>query len=554
MDLRPLLPLVTCDELEAADTQKTLDIAAPRGAAAPVLASVANPQRLEVVVTASGRDAEELARALSAFAPADSIDIFPAWETLPHERLSPRADTVANRLRVLRRLAHPDEFAPLQFLLVPIRALLQPIAQGLGDLEPVRMSVGDFADLESVTKALVAAAYSRVDMVESRGEFAVRGDILDVFPPTERHPLRVEFFGDEVEEIRQFSVADQRSTDNVDKLYAPPCREILLTTDVRERALSAIPQLPGATDMLERIANGIAVEGMESLAPVLLDRLVPVVSQLPPASRITLVETERIAARAESLIETTHEFLAAAWSSAAAGGSVPIQVDEASFSTIEVTRERARRGGHAWWTLGGFATDSSLELGLREPQKFAGKVDDAVASLGNLVRSGFTIVLTVEGAGLGKRLVDVMSDADVPARICDSLDTPPTPGIVHIVTAPIATGFINDRSRLAVVGAQDLLGRVRSAAAQERKMPKRRKNAVDPLALKPGDYVVHERHGVAQFVKMAKRSLGGQEEPNANMSCSNMLRQSAVRHAISSGFQPINSIRSRVMRAEILRR
>ncbi|MGV9183393.1 transcription-repair coupling factor [Arcanobacterium canis] len=509
MDLRPILPLITCGDVEAVDTQKTLDIAAPRGAVAPVLASVANAQRLEVVVTASGRDAEELARALSAFAPAESIDIFPAWETLPHERLSPRADTVANRLRVLRRLAHPDEFAPLQFLLMPIRALLQPIAPSLGEREPVRIRVGDFADLESVTKALAAAAYSRVDMVESRGEFAVRGDILDIFPPTERHPLRVEFFGDEVEEIRYFSVADQRSTDNVDELYAPPCREILLTDDVRERALAAIPQLPGATDMLERIANGIVVEGMESLAPVLLHRLVPVVSQLPPASRITLVEPERIAARAESLIDTTQEFLAAAWSSAAAGGSVPLQVDEASFSTIEVTRERARREGHAWWTLGGFATDSSLELGLREPQKFAGKVDDAVAALGTLARSGFTIVLTVEGAGLGKRLMDVMSDADVPARICDRLDTPPTAGIVHIVTAPIATGFISDRSRLAVVGAQDLLGRVRSDAAQERKMPKRRKNVVDPLALKPGDYVVHERHGVAQFVKMAKRSLGG---------------------------------------------
>ncbi|MDP9801221.1 transcription-repair coupling factor (superfamily II helicase) [Arcanobacterium wilhelmae] len=509
MDLRPILPLIDSGELASVAAQKAIDIAAPRGAAVPILASVATPDRLEVIVTASGRDADELARALRAFAPAEAIDVFPAWETLPHERLSPRSDTVANRLRVLRRLAHPSEFSPLQYLLIPIRSLLQPIAPGLGDLEPVRVRGGDFADMEELTKALVAAAYSRVDMVESRGEFAVRGDILDIFPPTEQHPLRVEFFGDEVEEIRQFSVADQRSMDGVDELYAPPCRELLITSDVRERALAAIPQLPGATDMLERIANGIAVEGMESLAPILLERLVPVVSQLPPASRITLVEPERIAARAESLIETTQEFLAAAWTSAAAGGEVPIQVDAASFSTIEDTRARATKAGHAWWTLGGFATDSSVTLGMREPQKFAGKVDDAVAALGALARENYTLVLTVEGAGLARRLLDVMSDAEVPARTADHLDTPPASGVVHIVTAPIATGFINEKTRLAVVGAQDLLGRVRGSGAEARKMPKRRKNAVDPLALKPGDYVVHERHGVAQFVKMAKRSLGG---------------------------------------------
>ena len=91
-------------------------------------------------------------------------------------------------------------------------------------------------ELEDVVRRLAGAAYSRVDLVEKRGEFAVRGGIVDVFPPTEEHPLRVEFFGDEVDEIRTFAVADQRTLEPVERLWAPPCRELLLTDEVRSRA------------------------------------------------------------------------------------------------------------------------------------------------------------------------------------------------------------------------------------------------------------------------------------------------------------------------------
>lgn len=515
MDLRPLLDILfTDDSLAAHASARTLDISSPRGATAPVVAELAGArtgrrEALQVVVTTSGSEADQLADSLRAFLPAESIDIFPSWETLPHERLSPRSDTVARRLRTLRRLAHPDEFAPLSVLIVPIRAMLQPITAGLGELEPVSLLVGDYADLNEVQEALVQAAYSRVDMVEARGQFAVRGGILDVFPPTEDHPLRVEFFGDEVEEIRQFSVADQRSMGAVNALYAPPSREILLTDDVRKRAADARSEFPGAVDMLDKLANGIVVEGMESFAPILVDDMVPLVDELPHGSRIIIAEPERVAARAESLIQTTQEFLGAAWSSAAAGGSVPITVNKASFLTIPEVRNRAKERGHGWWTIGGFTTDSSLSLDLREPQQFAGKVDAAIAEVGKLVRKNWTVIILVEGGGLGRRLVEQLSDHEIPARFAEDLPDNPNTGVVHLALAPIGTGFISEGRELAVIGAQDLTGRAASTTANQRKMPKRRKNAVDPLQLKPGDHVVHERHGVAQFVKLAKRSLGG---------------------------------------------
>ena len=127
------------------------------------------------------------------------METFPAWETLPHERLSPRADTVGRRWPC-GDLTHPGENGTIDVLVAPVRSVLQLLAPGLGDQVPVELKAGDSADLDDVARALVDAAYTRVELVEKRGEFAVRGGLLDVFPPTEPHPAR-EFWGDEVDEL-----------------------------------------------------------------------------------------------------------------------------------------------------------------------------------------------------------------------------------------------------------------------------------------------------------------------------------------------------------------
>src|SRR5256885_10120078 len=160
--------------------------------------------------------------------------------------------------------------------------MLQPQVPDLGDLEPVSLRPGDDVDFDDVVRRLAGIAYTRVDMVERRGEFAVRGGILDVFPPTEEHPLRVEFWGDSVEEVRWFKVADQRSLEVAEHgLWAPPCRELLLTDEVRGRAAALAGTHPQLGELLGKIAEGIAVEGMESLAPVLVDGMELLIDVMP---------------------------------------------------------------------------------------------------------------------------------------------------------------------------------------------------------------------------------------------------------------------------------
>ena len=160
--------------------------------------------------------------------------------------------------------------------------------------------------LEEAVERLAAAAYSRVDLVEKRGEFAVRGGILDVFPPTEEHPLRVELWGDTVEEVRWFKVADQRSLEVAPHgLWAPPCRELLLTPDVQARAKALLVTHPQLADVLGRLAEGIAVEGMESLAPVLVEELELLVDHLPEGTHVLVCDPERVRARAADLVATS---------------------------------------------------------------------------------------------------------------------------------------------------------------------------------------------------------------------------------------------------------
>ena len=226
-----------------------------------------------------------------------------------------------------------------------MRSVLQPQVKGLADLEPVELVPGEEVELEDVVRRLAGAAYSRVDLVEKRGEFAVRGGIVDVFPPTEEHPLRVEFFGDEVDEIRTFAVADQRTLEPVERLWAPPCRELLLTDEVRAAPPSSARPTRSSREITDKLAEGIAVEGMESLAPVLVDEMELLVELLPRESHVLVLDPERVRTRAHDLVATSEEFLGASWAAAASGGTAPIDLGAASLRGIGEVRDRGARAG-----------------------------------------------------------------------------------------------------------------------------------------------------------------------------------------------------------------
>src|ERR1019366_4243569 len=277
------------------------------GAADGRAAGPAESGRFVLAVTATAREAEDLTDALGSLLGESAAAYFPPWETLPHERLSPRSDTSGRRLAVLRRSA------PRGVGATPVHSLLQPLGGGLGELEPVALAPGRSADLEEVLTRLVEIGYARVELVAHRGEGAVRVGIFDVFRPTAEHPVRIEFWGDTVEEIRSFKVADQRSLETASALWAPPCRELLLTPAVRERAKELAAEDPGLADILGKLADGITVEGMEAFAPLLADRMELLLDSLPARALVLACDPERIRTRAADLVANSREFLEASW-------------------------------------------------------------------------------------------------------------------------------------------------------------------------------------------------------------------------------------------------
>ena len=516
-----------------------LDLTAPPAMRPFAVAAVADRAsgagRPVLAVTATSREADDLAAALRSLLPEDEIAEFPAWETLPHERLSPRSDTVGRRLAVLRRLAHP-EGNPVRVVVAPVRSLLQPQLKNLGDLEPVSLTTGGAADLDDVAHRLSDMAYARVDLVTKRGEFAVRGGILDVFPPTDEHPSRVEFWGDEVEEIRTFAVADQRTIDKVETMLAPPCRELLLTPEVREKARALAERHPELLEILDKLAEGIPVEGMESLAPALVgpDSLELLVNCMPPGTHVLLCDPERIRTRAHDLVRTSDEFLQASWAAAAVGGQAPIDVGAAAFKTLADVRQTATDLGLPWWTVSPFGLVESdaaparedweddvaavtvtpdagdaIALAAQPTPLYHGETGRVVDDLKRWSGDGWSVALIFEGHGPAQRAVEVLRDAGLGATLTEEIEAAPAPGELLVSCGGLNHGFVDEASRLVVLTGNDVSGGRGASTRDMRKMPSRRRNTIDPLELRAGDYVVHEQHGIGRYVELVQRVVNG---------------------------------------------
>ncbi|MDI6021988.1 transcription-repair coupling factor [Leucobacter sp. UT-8R-CII-1-4] len=512
-----------------------------------------------LVIAATSREAEAMRSSLASLVPEAVTAEFPAWETLPHERLSPSAETVGRRaaaLRLLRDFGHEDSSKPL-VLVASVRAALQPVSPHAASAEPIVLKAGaDSLGLEQIAARLVQTAYSRVDMVTRRGEFAVRGGILDVFPPTAEQAVRVDFFGDEVDQIRRFAVSDQRSAgDPLPLIELWPARELLLTDDVRARAEELLPKYPALSTLLEKIAQGIAVEGMESLLPQLLPGLQPLTALLPEQTAVMVLSPERVAGRAVSLADTNREFLEAAWTAATAGADAPVPTDD--HGMLSMRELKAAAGRRPWQTISGFVNDAGEELpgaeslmaeavGAEtaaaldedEAEDFVAKLSQAsgqvvvrgralprptpgadagaatIEALKARVKIGWQIVVTAQGVGLVERARDVLADAGFAARMVDQLPTELEDGVIYLTPGTAWLGFESDEAKLMLVSEAEFFGRTVSQHSAPSKLAKRRgKNVVDPLQLQPGDYVVHETHGIGQFVELTQRMVptGGRD-------------------------------------------
>ena len=487
-----------------------------------------------LVVTASGREAEDLTAELAAML-GDKVAYFPAWETLPHERLSPAPDIVGKRARVLDLVGA----GKAQVVVTSARGYCQPILSKVEGREPIFLKEEAEHELSHILSELEFRAYKHVDMVAKRGEYATRGGILDVFPTTSDYPVRVEFWGDEITDIRQFSVADQRAIPEIEvgEVAIYPARELPITNEVAARARELAQKFGGnaaLAELLTKVGEHIPADGMEALLAVLADDpFVTLPELLTAGTHVVLVAPEKIRTRIADLESTDAEFLAAGWEAAAMGADGPLAAEgldtsASSYRSYESLEATCRNIEAPLWTFappGMFAAAESETLPLDfepgpTPRGDISEIDAMMAQLLAHTTAGGRAAFIAPAQGAIKRMVERFAEKGIPTKVA----TPgwePSPGEVTLYQALSHAGLVFPKVRklkdaealpLVVITETDLTGNRVGDIAGAKRRPAKRRNRVDPLALKQGDYVVHETHGIGKFLKMAERTVQSGDE------------------------------------------
>ena len=475
------------------------EVVAVPEAARPIFAAAVHRLagvRPVLVAVPTVAEAERIAGDLIPMLGADQVELFPAWETLPFERVSPALETMGRRLRVMWRLREGGETAPA-VVVAPVRALVQRLGPHVEAIEPVHLRAGDSLDRDELVERLVLMGYRREYQVEGRGEVAVRGSIVDVFPATAEHPVRIDQWGDEVERLSQFAVTDQRSTRVIDDVTIFPCRELLPTEEVRERARGLLATAPWGREQWERLAEGQIFDGMESWLPWLTadDHLLP--DLLPSGARVLLVEPRRMRDRAQDLLNeeaSLAQVLAGTWGA---------EDDEFPQLSLPFDRLLARTRVATTSVLSAPESPDTPRLSASAFDPVVGDVEALAERIRQLVRNEHRVVIAAEGDGSARRLADVLAGEGIDVMV----GAPIQPGVVSVVVAPLERGVVIASAHLALVAEGDLTGRrrVHRTARGARK-------SVDYYDdLKPGDFVVHQVHGVGRYEGMVARAIGGVE-------------------------------------------
>jgi transcription-repair coupling factor (superfamily II helicase) len=482
-------------------------IVAPQSMYPFLLAARAATQPL-LVVTSSSRSSEDLANELREL--YDNVLEFPAWETLPHERLSPRSDTVAKRIQTLYALQGKQAGNPI--VVTPVRGAIHRIISSLGTTPLMKLEIGTEQSLDLLVRHLSSLAYARTDLVERRGEFAVRGGIVDLFLPLAHHPIRIDFFGDEIEDLSYFEVSDQRTFKAVvGSVEIYPCREMLLTPEIKHRAISIKDDHPAAAEMLEKISEGIAFEGMESLIPLLIDETETLLSRMPANTQIVFIDEQRIRSRAADLLATNEEFLNASWSNAALGAVAPLHDGAGTYISWEELSDEITKCSVPSAELSSFGTDleqDTVFLDYAPIDPMRGDIERTIQTLRQVLEEQRTVIFATHGHGMLERYAGIFRGADLPVQIVEKLLGTATKGSIHLTTSIITHGFESAEDQIFFMTERDLTGSKGSVKDGER-MPSKRKQAIDPLELKTGDYVVHEQHGIGRYVELLQRTVAG---------------------------------------------
>jgi len=389
------------------------------------------------------------------------------------------------------------------------------------DLSSSRISIKNEETfvMSELISLLIRFGYTRSDLVERRGEFAIRGGILDLFPADKEHPIRIDFFGDEIDDLSYFSISDQRSIEKIEgELIIYPCRELLIDETVKQKAKLLGNEFIEIRELTEKICEGIYFEGIESLAAGLVNSFKMLIDYLPKSSQIWFVDEPRINSRSLDLVKTNNEFLEAAWSNIGWSDKpeieAPIELSKklgiGGFYQLDVIKDHAQAIGFNLRSLNQYAStpEDSLLSFIEDIDNYSNKYERALSDINKWQKQGFQVVFTAATLGTLKRFSELLNSAEISNKFHDDLSQKAENNLVLLIKSDIQHGFISHKYKLVMISEKDISGQKNNDKDLAR-MPSKRRKAIDPLQLNSGDYVVHEQHGVGRYVELITRTSNG---------------------------------------------
>jgi transcription-repair coupling factor (superfamily II helicase) len=484
MSLRPLLDLaaenervhaLASDVLAAADGGEGITLRASQTLRPLLLAALLEDDRglagrPALLVAADDRGARDLAADLRAYLAPRRVRLYPSRGTGYASSVTPPPHLVGLRIDALDALTREAD----AIVVASAVALAEAVPDA--SLRPAGFEIakGDEVDLGAVAEDLVAAGYERAEQVEERGQFAVRGGILDVYPATEERAVRIELFGDEVESMRWFSTFTQRSLGDAETVELAPAAEL----DADHRELAAI-----AT---QEAAEG---EGETDLAELLpLDQFRAPLDLVPDNAAVVLAAPEEI-----------EPALRDVWEDA----TTSMKPEDARHLYVDVAAPLAARAALSL-TTAGEDEESTEAFRASRAESPARSIKEAESELEKLVRSGYRTVVAFDSGGEAERARYGLDRLE--ARILEGGHLSPEPGL-SFAEARLREGFIAPELKLAVYPFRRLVHRRRRAEETPATGGGRGRLAFSELRV--GDYVVHEDHGVARFAGFETREIGG---------------------------------------------
>ena len=424
--------------------------------------------RPALLVGADDRSARDLASDLRAYLAPRRVRLYPSRGTGYASHVTPPPHLVGLRIDALEALRGDEDAV--------VVASATALAEAVPDasLRPAgfSLSVGEEIDLDGAARDLLAAGYQRVEQVTERGQFALRGGILDAFPATEERAVRIELFGDEIESMRWFSTFTQRSLGDAERVELAPAAEL----DLEHRELAELAAIE-ATEGGEEAPSPVEVLPLEHFGAPL--------DFVPERAATILVAPEEI-----------EPALRDHWEDATAA----MHADDARHLYVEVTAPLSARAVLALTGTGDMEGDAFRASRAESPARSIG---EAEAELEKLVRSGYRTVVAFDSRGEAERSRYGLERLD--ASLLDGGRLSAEPGLAF-AEARLREGFVSPELRLAVYPFRRLVHRRRRAAEPAAAAGRGRLAFSD---LRVGDHVVHEDHGVARFAGFETRQVGG---------------------------------------------